>query len=1110
MTNMQASFPTLGSQVVALNNNVVEILSKINSLMTTNEDVIDFNLYDDSGTISKFSLPSFKSLKNDIERLNNNINTLYGIDTDGSLIETANNKYKKIITVDLNKEPTTVGSLGAITTFKAKNNYFFENLMSPMINIELDLSDKIEDNVHKILSRRYIIDFEKDEEGNYTEDAQNAITDFNSKFRNNSNINIIDLENWHSITKGIKNPGAPQYDEDTFDITPNNLLYDGVFSVLKIEEDRINQKLWYVLNTLNYLVRDTGTTAQLAIGSEVIINSDQTSTRYKIVEISTVDINPKVRFERVEGIEPISVGIDTLKIYSPIIYSKKVQISIGFNEYDVIFIKPYNTENNLIAKSWSLGTGFMTSDLIMLSNDELNGITLNKFYTDYVYDYGRAVKDLVAQKIPISLGEKPQPPTLNPDNFKVVQINKHLTDSVDLNELKQKKNNQSATKLDIQQIDDALKLKNTRLTNSTLKAADIKRLNNEIKELTLKRSSLSTQLSSLTTDILNSAKTINTSKVEPKYRIRGFWSFPQAISTPNTTPQEVVQFKIRYRYLNKNGSENNVEIFKLSDTTSTTTTLERTQLQVSNSNSLTTNNLNATLTNKATTAAFSNWVEFKTDARIRTYDKETNTYKWEISDVEDADTPNINQLDISISPNEKVEIMIKSLSEVGYPEAPIESEWSDVLTIEFPDNLENILDSSEAILQEATADEMVIRMNNELSSKGIDEHVNDTTIVDNYVYYHSSQRILSGFKDANGMMLGLFDYLKSLQDRIIALEEQINHVDGELQLVLMRGDEEFIINNDGTLEFNIECEDYLEKYNNKIRTYSNNIYVIKDFVLKIRNISQSAPLNILTSRTYRNNPSIYNTLVPQVFWVNNNDELLTSDITMQTLTQLDNQFIWCVNYDSVTNNTSTKLSANINNSFNKNKSNSLYNVLSTAEYNLGYSEISVLNFIGNNKSLLDTSKWIDNNESQAATTKLLSTIHPVVQSLTDLTDKNSKGVKSIDPGCEITIPINIYFKMNALDNNKDGIDNAYVTLANNTLTIKHIKKLKFYMELENDNKPIQFTLKFNLNRNKVIFPKLDTTRTLSVLQPLSTTPLKSTKVQSILPTGTRLNTLKLN
>ena len=39
-------------------------------------------------------------------------------------------------------------------------------------------------------------------------------------------------------------------------------------------------------------------------------------------------------------------------------------------------------------------------------------------------------------------------------------------------------------------------------------------------------------------------------------------------------------------------------------------------------------------------------------------------------------------------------------------------------------------------------------------------------------------------------------------------------------------------------------------------------------------------------------------------------------------------------------------------------------------------------------------------------------------------------------------------------------------------TVKHIKKVKFFLENEAENRPFTFSLKFNINRNKVILKKI--------------------------------------
>ena len=1047
---IQSSFPTVADQVISFNKNVVDILGKINSLVTTTEASVNLQVYDENGVLRSFTLPSFTSLKSDIERLNNNINSLYSIDSAGAMIATSNqNKYKKIITVDLNKEPNAVGSLGLVNKFVAVNNWFFDNLLSPIVSVQLDLTGKIENNVRKVQSRRYMVEFAKDSTGAFTSLGQSAVNSFNNLFRNNSSINITDFENWHNSTPGVVEPNNPQFDEQIFDLDPNDLLYDGEYNVLKIQEDRLNKKLWYYLNTLDYLVRSNNQIEKLSIGSELIINSTQTSTRYKVIEVSTAEVNPKVRLERVEGIEPISVGIGTLKIYSPVLYSHTVKISVGYDERNVIFVKPLNAENNLLARNWSLGTGFYTNDLVLDAADaSQNGLTMEKFYTDYVYDYGTVLKDLVAKKTPNSLAGTPNSPVLNSTNFKVVQINKHLTDTADANTLKQKHNYQMTLKSEIEQISNALIEKNVKAKFTPFRTeSEKKQTGLEVEELTKKKDSKSKLLATITQEIIDLSNQPKTN-IKPQFRVRGFWSMPESVATRGTRPQEVVQFRVQYRYLSKSGAETPVEVFNVDDS--------------------------------QTKAAFSNWNEFKTDARKRTYDPSTGEYKWEIENIESADTPNINQLDISIQNGEQVEIRVKSISEVGWPESPTESDWSNTLTVNFPDDLNNVLGENDFILKTATSEDLKIKMNQELSAKGLDDHLSDTIVVNNVTYHHESAKILSGFKDDNGIAINLYDYIVNLQTRITSLEEKIARSKGELKISIFRNNDQFVVANGSETVFTIECEDYLNKYTGTGvptgRVYENTIYSVKDFVIKIENVAVNSPLGLLSNRTYLQNPDVYNTSAPQTFWVNNQDELQTSEISGQTRTQLNNQFIWMVNYDSVLENTVTKLSENIGNQFSESTvvNNSITNTLGSPEYNLGYNETTILSFVGNNKSLLDPSKWIDTTTSVSSTTKLLSTVHPVVQNLETIVETNSDKIKTINPGNQNTIivPLNIYFKMNSLDTNQTGLNYKYINLNNSIKTIKHTKKVKFLLENEAENRPFTFSIKFNINRSKVVSPQL--------------------------------------
>ncbi|MGA1049210.1 MAG: hypothetical protein ACO3UU_14480, partial [Minisyncoccia bacterium] len=271
----------------------------------------------------------------------------------------------------------------------------------------------------------------------------------------------------------------------------------------------------------------------------------------------------------------------------------------------------------------------------------------------------------------------------------------------------------------------------------------------------------------------------------------------------------------------------------------------------------------------------------------------------------------------------------------------------------------------------------------------------------------------------------------------------------------------------------IELEDYLNKYSGTDniesgevptgRVYTNSIYSIKDFVLQIKNPSQDSPLGILSSRLYSVG-EIYDNRVPQIFWVNDQDELIVSNVKGVTNTQLDNQFVWSVNFSSLSQtDQASKLADNIGNSFVSSSNNSLTSVLSSNEFNLGYLESSILNFNGNNLSLLDPQKWVDIEETFASETKLLTTIHPSVSRLEDITELNTQKVKELskNTGDSVDINIPIYFKLNSLDNiTKRGQNYEWIDLNNSTKTIKHTKKQRYFIESDQESKPFDFTIVF--------------------------------------------------
>lgn len=1071
MSGTKNSFSALSEQVIKNNKNSLEVMAKLNEMITSNSSTIEVSLLDENGNPIVYHFPTVGFLKSEIDRLSSNLNTLSSLTTKGAFVQDSANSFKKVIISDLNREPNTLSALNKVAEFKSDKNWFFDALSNPILAIEINLNGKIEDNVRKCMVRRYITRFNQDEKGILTTLGQTGLTSFNNTFKGRSDIGLEEFETWHARTPGLENPTNPLIDEQIFELEPNELQYDGEFTVFSMEEDVINKKMWYILDRLTYVDRISGSLRTLTTNDQLIVNTEISTSRYRVLEVSTATSQFRVRFERIEGFDPIPVGINTLKIYSPIVLNKNVKVSIGFNEHNVVFARPMNTDNFLLAKSYSLGTAYYTNDLRLASADSNNGMSMVDYYTKFVYDYGLVLQDLVAKKKPNSLGSIPNLVVMKPENFKVVQINKHLTDTVDAEEIRTKHNLKNTIKSEIDAISNAISDKQRTLQTSRFASeADRTKSETQLKKLNDDRESKSKTMTSVVTEILSLSKNKDTN--DPKFKLRGFWDMPEAIQAFNSQPQEVVQFRIQYKYQSRSGSETPLESFKLKPLTSNT-------LNVSPSDN----------SNRTKNAYFSNWNEFKTDVRKRTYDKATNVWTWQIEDVENADTPNINQLDISLSPGEKVEVRIKSISEVGYPESPIESDWSVSQIFEFPEDLKKVKGEDSFILKEATQEEQRVKFEQDLNAKGLGKHLNDSFAIEDVYIAHPTKTISTKYTDpVTKKIINLEDYLQQLNNRLLACEEQLTRAKGELKIRVFRGNVEYIINNGAELEFNVECEDYSELVNPaNPRVYKDsNVYVINDYKVRIENIAQASPLGLLSSRKYKTISGPENQFfkqnntgtndASQVMWVNNNNEMLINLDAGKIRGQLDNQWLWVSNYHNAIagSNKFTCLDngfdgflntsgALIGNGFNTPTSSIVCS--DTNNVGLNDTETAINAFANILPDITNLELWANTTPSGPGTAdkRFGVTVHPTINNFSDLISVNADSVKLIPSTTNnyIDIPLKIYFMLD-VKVNANANANAIYNAASAINRVKRVRYVKMFMEPENSSRPFEFTVKFNI------------------------------------------------
>jgi len=794
------SISQLLEQFVELYNNALATYQQTNTAITTDKDSVVINLYDPSTTnVTTVQVPSFGFLKREIERLSNNVNNLSAIGNSTANIQLSDGTYRRVMTSKLDGPAPTITSLYTPTAFETKNNQFFQNFLNPLLTITMDVSNQIAVNTEKIYVERYIF--------NSADQTSSAAFDNNYK-----GSNSIDYKTF--LTQLSQNSYQYTLDSNTVDMPAKMVQYYGDLDVISVDNVQVTQIVngvsqtntvrLFTLNKLTYsdsskTLQDTET---LKVGDSLVVNSGNLATRYTVQSINSS--TSQVSLLLVEGSEPIKIGASQLTIYKDNSIATDIKLNINFDERQVVFVKAIDPVSKIEAANFSPGVAFYSNDLQITMADG-SVVTLADYYKSEVADFGQFIKSLQVDFIPpAAMAVPPDAPVLDVNNFKVVQINNHLTDNDSTIKITQLQSDKAAAEQSLAQLDTSIAQKKTQInTQKYTSSVDKDRDTNEYNALVSQRATESNLYASIVTQIQTIAASNNLTNVAPKFSVRGFWSVPLPKNVANTVPQEVVQFKIRYRYLSVNGKTSQVDQIPFNDST----------------------------TNTVKTAAFSNWNEILGPVRQRALDPTTGKYKWQNENEEDAQTVNFNSLDIPIESGEAVEIMIASRSEAGFPSNPAESEFSSIVQIVFPEGQftgDKLLD---AINQNQT-DLVKVQVDQDLTTGGVYTHIGDSFTANSKYFAHIGTSIASGFLDANQNPVSVFDKLIELQNQIQTLTAQIAGTLGELSVYLedQNGTQTVVSNNTSVQLFAGYYVDEITSQTNR-----KGAIVTKSFKLKLAN-----------------------------------------------------------------------------------------------------------------------------------------------------------------------------------------------------------------------------------------------------------------------------------
>lgn len=750
----QNSISQLMEQFLELNTNSLETFNRINEAISTDKETVTLDLYDpNTKQLKSIQIPAFGYLKRELDRIDANVKSISAIDGNSANVRLKDGTFRRIYSSRLKGPAPSIKSLAAPSQFNTKLNEFFEDFLNPLLTVRLDVSGQLPIETEKVYVERYI----------FNSDDLATSDIFDERYKAQSDIKYADF-----LAYLADNDLQYYVDSNVIDMPIRTMQYYGSFDVVQINNQQRNviidgatQTKTVKLFTLNKLTysdsnRALKDTEVLRVNDSLIVNSGAYRTRYIIKSID--NSTSQVELELIEGFEPINIGGAQLAVYKDVDTDLDIEINVGFNERQVIFVKPIDHVSNIPADEYSPGVGFFSNEL-QLVNATGKRSSLADYYKDNVADFGQFIKSLSVDYIPpSSAGIKPVAPALVPANLRVVQINKHLTDNTTIQTVQQLKSDKIQAEQQIKTIDDSIKQKKALLSTKKFKSkTEFLNQRAELSALINDRASATQLYSSTVSQIQSAAQSSNLNNVTPKFRVRGFWSIPEPRKVGEQVSQEVVQFKIRYRYLSASGKTSNVEQLQFEDATNGT----------------------------SKTAAFSNWVEVNGPVRKRQL--VDGKYKWVTESEEDAQAVNFNSLDLPIQSGEVMEIMVKSISEAGFPANPLESDWSDIVRVEFPEG-ELATDSIIELVSSNQIDSVKVQLRQELESEGIFDHLSDQFEAGDKYFAHSASSIASGFLTDSQNPISLYDKIVEMQAEIERLRAQIEGTLGELEVAIIDED----------------------------------------------------------------------------------------------------------------------------------------------------------------------------------------------------------------------------------------------------------------------------------------------------------------------------------
>lgn len=712
----KSSKDPLSIQLANLNidmQNILSIFAAVNDAITGTAAFAKATIIGIDGNKKEIAIPASSYLYREIQRISRNMETLLGLEGGGSTIIDASGNARTIkLSTLLRSLPGDYDAISKANYAKVDVTSAIFDLMYPCPKIEFTLPQDFICNQVKVTKIR---------------------------LENLDEINLFTEGQEYQEVKGLCDVKNILYTEttDVYNIDTNTDNLYGSFSILQIQR-QASGNINLVLDKLTYSdIRSLTDSRELAVGD--LLCDKEGNGVYKILSIDKIAYTVTVQL--ISGFDKLEAGVRTLWYQYDSELTRTVSVPIQANERSLVFLSPINPDTNTtngISKSFIINT-----ENLYIVNSSNSSVLFDTWFNNSVTNIGNYLQSVAEDAtIPLSFGIKPDTPVLDPGSFQVVQINKHLTDTSDVERVKALATEKEQTFSKINTVTKRISTVNKRINSGRYRSLSDK--NDDLtllQNLNSEKEQLTAAYESLVKDIISKTENVESAGYDPKYRIRGFWAVQSPIPSSHSRDQHIIHYIVEYRYLNARENVSNASIIKYKEN------------------------------DQYRTGVFSSWNRLITPTltRVRNAD---GTYSWKDNKPEDSNSISINQCDIPISINESVEIRVKACSEAGYPSTMLESDWSDILRVDFPAELTREASLSQTIADNKE-DQKKIQVEQLIREKGLDQHISSAYTEQERYFAHTAAVIASGFYTQEQKTIPLLDFLTDIKSKIESVYDKV-------------------------------------------------------------------------------------------------------------------------------------------------------------------------------------------------------------------------------------------------------------------------------------------------------------------------------------------------